>query len=636
MLQSIRDQTQGWIAGVIISLLIVSFALWGIHSYFVGGGNTNIIAKVNGVDITKGQLAETYDRMRRQLQMQLNSTSELSEKIESDLKKQALQSLITLQVLKQASLHQDYRLSVNQLDDYLEHIPDFQANGQFSISRFKQILATTMLSVEDFLEMVKTSLLIDQPRLGMIFSSFALPDEVINTYSLVGQERNIDYSLLSFDTFSKQPIVISTDKIQAYYKQHEDEFRTAEQVSIEYILLTVNDLLAKIQPTDEALKSLYNENSSSYSEPMRWKLDGILVPVANNPTQSQVATAEKTANEIQNKAKNGADFAILIQANPLTKKADDKRLGDWITLNQVPNGWQSAMLTLTKPGQITDLIKTAQGIVILKAIAIQDAKVQPYEKVKDKVKETYTRQQAEEKFAELKEKLASLTYEHPETLETAAKELGLTIKKSELFTKDKAGKDISANPKVRDIAFSNEVLNQQNNSDVIQMSPDTIMVLRVNSHTPATLLPLNVVEKQIEEKLTKNEVEINTLQIAQEIKNKLQSGASLADITQQYKLSWNKIGFIGRQSNKVDSAILNTAFEMPQPETGKLNFAVAKAAQGYVVIILNAAHDGVLASTDKQQYKLFAEQVQNTQGLLEYELYKQSQTNRAKIVLDNN
>src|SRR5205085_276420 len=114
-------------------------------------------------------------------------------------------------------------------------------------------------------------------------------------------------------------------------------------------------------------------------------------------------------------------------------------------------------------------------------------------------REAYVRQRAEEKFAQLRDQLADMTYEHPDSLKHAAENLNLTIKTSELFTKDKVGKDVSQYKKVRDTAFSNDVLNLQNNSDVIQINPETVIVLHVKSHIPSSLLPLNNVSKQIED-----------------------------------------------------------------------------------------------------------------------------------------
>src|SRR5258708_1625213 len=139
MLQSIRDRTQGWIAGVIISLVIISFALWGIHSYLAGSADPSVIAKVNGVVISKTQLAAAFERLRNQTEENLGASGSLSSQVETDIKLRALQSLVNVQVLKQGSIKEKYRISSRQVDNFLESMPDFQVNGQFSLNRFQQL-----------------------------------------------------------------------------------------------------------------------------------------------------------------------------------------------------------------------------------------------------------------------------------------------------------------------------------------------------------------------------------------------------------------------------------------------------------------------------------------------------------------
>src|SRR5271154_1394518 len=131
MLQSIRDHTQGWLAGTIISILILMFAMWGISSYFTGGGASGVIAKVNGVTITKERFALSYEQARRQLQSQLGSSSPLSIKQEAGLKERVLKEMISTEALKQASQNEHFHISPMQIDNYLESIPEFQDNGRF-------------------------------------------------------------------------------------------------------------------------------------------------------------------------------------------------------------------------------------------------------------------------------------------------------------------------------------------------------------------------------------------------------------------------------------------------------------------------------------------------------------------------
>lgn len=628
MLQSIRDHTQGWIAGVIISVLILSFALWGVSSYIGGNGNDSNIAEVNGVPITQAEHSASYERLRRQLQSQSKSMDQLTQQAEVDLKKRSLQTLINVQVLKQAAENQNYRVSPRQIDSFLESIPEFQVNGQFSTQRFQQMLEANLYTPGDFLQLIRTSLLIDQPRLGILFTSFALPNEVDNSIKLVNQERDIQYAVLSLDQFSKEPVQISQDEIVAYYNQNKAQFKVPEKASVEYVELSVKNIEAGSLPTDAALKTFYTENTNSFAQPMQWKLQSIILPLAKNSTEQQVVLAEKKMNEIVEKAGKGEDFTALAKQYSL-KEANDKTK-DWLTTNQMPAELRQEVVTLTKPGQVSHPIPTPEGLALVKVIAIKQPVIEPFEKVKDQVKNAYMRQLAVEKFAEMRDKLASVAYEHPDSLEPAAKALGLKINTTNTFSKEKGDGDITVNPKVREAAFSNDVINL-NNSDVIQLTADSAVVIRIKTHTPATFMPLSAVEKQITDKIRVAEIESKAEKLANEIKAKLRNGSTPEQIAQQYHVSWNSVGFVGRHGSKVDSAVMETAFAMPQ-DGKKMNYATAKVPTGYAIVILKGIREGVAASTNNQdQYKVFAEQYQNAEGLMEYELYKQSLMKEAKI-----
>lgn len=625
MLQTIREHTQGWIAGTIISIIILTFALWGIHSYFVGGAGNSIIAEVNGTDITKEQLRSAYERLRRQVQVQSGLGNSVNAKDETALKDRALKALIDIEVLKQASYKQGFRITDMQIDNYLQSMPEFQVDGQFSVERFQRVLSSTMLSTSEFLDLLRTSLLIDQPKLGILFTSIALPDETNYAISLINQERDIDYINIPLQYFLAQPIVIPPEKVTAYYEEHKKDFMTPEFAQVDYIELSLKDLISQIKPTDTSLRDFYNENTSSYMQPAEWKLVDIEIPLAANATAADKEKAQKNAEVALQAIQNGEDFNKVAHGytSTLTGKA-------WMPLNQLPAELQKNVAELTKPGQVSGVIKTDKGFTIIKALDIQEPRIQPYEAVKDKVREIYVRHQAEEKFTEARERMADLTYEHPDSLETAAKALNLPIKTSESFSQDKAGKDISQYKKVRNIAFSNDVLNLQNNSDVIQLNSETAIVLHIKSHKPSSLLPLSAVNKQISDLLKQKEAETRAQKFTEDLKNKLIAGANPQQLASTNKFVWVQAGYLPRYSNKVDSAILDLAFRLPNPKTAKnkIAYGVARLPTGYAVVAVKSVKEGAM---DEKQYTVFSEQVQNSDGLLEYELYKLAQINKAKV-----
>lgn len=518
MLQSIRDRTQGWFAGIIISLLILSFALWGVHSYFGLGSNNNVIATVNGENIFRNQLSAAYERLRRQLDSQINDVS---------LRNRAMQGLIEQEVLKQAAISQNYVISNRQIDNFLVSMPEFQENGKFSPDRFEQLLSASLYSPNEFLEVIHTSLLIDQPRLGIIFSSFALPNELANNIALLNQERNVQYVIFTNHVFANQNIIIPKEKILSYYQNHIDQFKAPEKVNLEYIELTLNDVMNTIKPTDQMIRNFYKENSSSYVLP--------------NQTKSQ-----------------------------------------------------------------------------------------KFEAVKDKVKQDLIRQLAEEKYATLKEKLSNLTYEHPESLQFASQTLNLPIKTTDAITREQGTNTLTQKQNVREAAFSNEVLNLNNNSDVIQITPENAIVLRIKKHNPATLLSLNEVENNIKQILKQQEIDIRTSQWVQQAYNQLQSGKkNLNEIALQNHLNVVSAGWTRRHSNKIEPAILHAAFALPK-STQKAQMALVKLGDNYAIVTVLGVRTGNEKLTSDQE-RAFAEQIQNSDGLMEYELYKQSLIERAKI-----
>ncbi len=622
MLQTIRDYTQGWIAGIIISLIILSFALWGIHSYFTGSGPNNIIAVVNGVDISKEQLSSAYERMRRQMQTQYSDSA----KFDDSLKTRALKGLIEVEILKQAAVDQGFGISDDQIDSYLKSMPEFQVDGQFSYDRFTEILSSTMLSISEFIDIIRTGLLIDQPRLGTMFTSFSLPDETTNTIALVDQERNIDYVTIPTQYFLSQPIKIEQSRIEQYYKDHQSDFMTPEQVNIDYIQLSLKDLYSRFTPTDAMLQNFYNENINSYALPMAWELNSILISLPSSPTQDDIKAAQTKLNSIQDSLKKGTSFESLAAQNGAANLPKG-----FVTLNQLPPEMQKAVASLTKAGQVSEPIRTAQGLILVKAANIREPKIQTFDQVKDKVRESYVRQHAEEKFAEMRDQLADLTYANPSSLQSAAKDMNLTIQSSELFSKDKPGKDISQYKKIRDAAFGNEVLNLQNNSDVIQINPETYAVIRVKSHIPSKLLPLSDISGQITDKLKAQEADKMAKQFADNMQAKLKSGGDPAALVQSEKFTWNKLGYIGRYSTKIDSAVMDIAFRLPHPAAGKVEYGVTRLPGGYGVVAVSGVREGTV---DSKKQTVFAEQVQNSLGLLEYSLYKDSQLKKAKVKIN--
>lgn len=263
MMQSIHEKVKGWFATTMMAIIALTFALFGVESYLGNGTAKDIVAKVNGYEISAHQLTNAYQRLRQTLIAKNNTPLALNQTEQRKLKQQALQQLISAQVLANAAVKQGYRITPAQIDDVIMQLPDFQVNGKFSPERFQQILDTLGYTQATFLAELENSLLITQVQNGITISSFGLPNEATQSLNLLEQKRNISYAIIPSAQFLTS-ITVPDSAITAYYQQNQDQFKTPEKVSIQYIELSATELAKSIVIDQPQLEHYYQNNLSAY------------------------------------------------------------------------------------------------------------------------------------------------------------------------------------------------------------------------------------------------------------------------------------------------------------------------------------------------------------------------------------
>jgi peptidyl-prolyl cis-trans isomerase D len=269
-----RERMQGIIAIAIVSIICITFALWGIQYYLRGRVGLDVVAKVNGVKITRQQLQAAYDRAKRVVMAQMGKNFAFDQKTQARLKEQVTTQLIMDQVLFHEAKKLGFRVSSKQIDAVLFQLPIFQANGQFSATRFQRVLSSMLYSEAGFITDLQKKMIVNQFQAGIVGSSFALPTEINKFVQLIKQTRDIGYMIIPLSHFINQ-IKISNQDIQKYYQDHKDQFKTKEQVSISYIELSANKLQVKVTPSE--MQQFYDDNIDLYSHPERWQVVRVFV-----------------------------------------------------------------------------------------------------------------------------------------------------------------------------------------------------------------------------------------------------------------------------------------------------------------------------------------------------------------------
>lgn len=638
MLQSIRDHAQGWLAWIIIIILGLLFAFWGIARLMTGGGSgsaSQTIATINGQSITSDQFNITYERLKRQLELESGNNFVINQQVQNKLKQQTLKMLVTNQVLTEAALDAGYRITPDQIDTVLASMPLFQVNGQFSNDRFATILNALMYTESAFLAQLQSDMLLNQLQVGLVATAFALPNEVNNVYRLINQTRDVQYVIIPLSKFSNN-VTVNPAMEQAFYKKQQNLFKIPEQVSISYIELSLAQIQAGLKFTDAQLQQYYQSNTDNFSSPAQWQIAHILVKVPVDAHAPQVNQAQAKIVALEKQLKDGANFADVAKKN-----SDDilsaKQGGElpWFNTGALGDDIQNA-LTKLKPGEFSKPIKTQYGFEIIKLIAQKPQQVEPFAKVRAQVQTMLAQEKAQELFANQSDQLSDLTYTNSDNLTAAASALHLTINTTPLFSRNGSKTGITSNSKVIAAAFSQSVLTEGNNSDVIQLDPNTQVVIRVQEHKPAAIKPFTEVQSEINAMLKKQEAEKQAQTYGQTLLQKIQQGADIQTLTSSDNLSLEKFAHVGRHDDKLDTLLLETAFDLARPSTanGVTSQEVQLPNGDYAVVMVTGVYDGNSANISADEKTAYQQQIAANYGHLDFELYVRQQMANSKIKID--
>ena len=598
MLHAIREKAKGWFAWVIVLLISIPFALWGIGSYIAPDPNPPV-AEVGDIVIGSYEFQNQVQNLLAQSRTQDSSV----------LKMQLLEQLINSKALIHFLREQGYRVSRATLSEYIMGDQNFRdpKTGKFSQSLFQRFLTRAGLSFESFQQKLEDDLVINQYMNGVQSSVPAVGDHD-KMLALLNQQRDISYIEIDPQKFVAD-IKIDDSAIEKYYQDNPVQFEVPEQIKFAYIELSRKALARQQEIDTDQAQQYYQEHKAQYTQAEKRKASHILLTFDKKDKKAAQA-AQEQAQEIIKQLKAGKDFAEL--AKQYSKDPGSaSRGGDlgFFGKGEMVPAFEKAVFAL-KTGQISKPVKTDFGLHIIKLTAIQPAKVQPFEAVKNKIIQNLQFEQAEKPFYELSEMLQSITYEQPDSLEPAAEETGLKIQNSE-YISTRSASGVFASSKVKQAVFTDEVVQGGNNSEVVDLGNDHLLVARVLDKKTAHIKPLQEVREEIVKTLKNKKAMDKAMQLAKQIEQA--SASDREKLLAEKQLSPKSIEKLKR-NDFMHPQIAKTAFAMPRP--GKQPVTKIIKNRGKVdVIFLNKVIDG--KTDDKKMADMLIKQfVQAKNALL--------------------
>lgn len=611
MLQRIHERVHGVIAWVLIILIALTFTLWGIHYYFEANTAASRQLDINGETINEAEFVTAYERVKRQMARQNpdQDINDLTAEQEKKLKDRVLKQLVFTQVVLRGAKEAGYLVTKEQAEQALLQIPQFQEDGRFSPEKFQQALSSASYTPSIFLAKIQEGLILNQQRFALAATAFVLPEEMDRFIVLAGQARDIRYHIISVQDFVPT-ITVSSEELQQYYDRHKAAYKKPEKVSIAYVSVSMDEILSKTRVSKAAVKRYYNDNVDAYTQSAQWKWAHILVRVPEGASQSVDKKAYERAQAIEKKLRAGAAFVAVMK-----KDSDDvisRSRGDnvpWMSASTMEQDIVNALTSLQN-GAWSEPIRTPYGYEIVLRIDQVPAKTMPLSTVTAQIRETLRMDKAQQVFSEMGDDLTNLSYQNPTSLKEVAQELALPIKTTPLFARKGLPTGVASEKPIIQAAFSDEVLQDGNNSPVITIDDKLLVVLRVEKHVAPSFMTFARVKNAVKAAV-----------IHEKAMKKAQEQGEQQVASKQLPADWVTKTGLHRDDAALDPVILDSVFMMAPPTTQPVFQGVKLKNGDYAVVALTKVEQGAVDDLDREERQMYQDEIEAAFGIVDYGLY---------------
>lgn len=588
MLQNIGDKFKGqgeggsrahrWVWYSILGALALVFIAWGPYSMVDASfGSASYAAKVNGETISAEEVNKAWQQQQPRLMQAFGG--ELSAEQRAQFQQQLLDSAVRGLASTTYASKVGYRVSDAQLARAFQREEAFQVDGKFNLQAARSRLLAAGLTEESFVHELRQSLMSDQ-LLGVINASdFLTPAEGKRVLALLDEERELRFALLQPDAFvGTQPVDAAA--IDAYYKAHASEYQVPELVRLAYAELSLADVAATVQVSEEQLRARYEQDKASYLRPETRRASHILIAVEG----SDDAKAKAKATDLYNQIKGGADFAALAKANSVdTVSAAKGGDLDWAGREVYVKEFADKLFSM-KEGELSEPVKTQFGYHVIRLDGIRAAEGRSFDDVRSELAATMRNELAIERFGQRQDQLQERLERGGGSIDQLATEFGLRRGEVAQFERGAGGLPLGSDVRLNQEVFSDASLTQHRVGGPVQLGEDHVTIFQVLAHSPAAARPLAEVRDGIVEALRREEGAKAALAAAEKGVQELAAGKSFDSVAAALKVKAEPAKFVGRGSPELPVEIRDAVFAAAKPAPGQPYRRALKLDDGAVAL----------------------------------------------------
>jgi peptidyl-prolyl cis-trans isomerase D len=440
MLDLLRQGAQGWLSKVLMGLLVVSFAIWGIGGFQGYGAGT--LARVGDVEVGVDEFGLAYSQAQRAAQAGGQQPAP----------DQVLSRLLYAAALDDAASDGGLGVSQDRVADEIAKDPTFHSSGAFDRERFDALLANSGFSRDAYIHDVHRDLVRRQIA-QTIGSGVAAPQPLVEAlYQLQNEERTISY--VAVDEAAIEPVgTPEPSALQAYFDENKDTFRAPEYRKLALLVLDPEGVADPAAVTPEDVQAEYDQRKATLTRPERRRFEQIRFPSAGE--------AEAALAEIE----SGTDFAAVADARGLTPADIDQGLK---TRAEILDPAVAEAAFAIEQGKVVAVTEGAVEPSLIRVTEIQPGSVTPLAEVEPRLRHDIAVRTAAEHVNELYDQVEDARAGGA-TLEEVSKSTALPYRVVEGVSADLKAPDGSA---VTDIPGGADVVKEAFESDVgVENSP---------------------------------------------------------------------------------------------------------------------------------------------------------------------
>jgi peptidyl-prolyl cis-trans isomerase D len=654
MLQKLRDKTSGWIAAVVLGLLTIPFAFFGMEQYLFQRNQT-FAAKIEAPpkwwqsapswwpatmlwqreEIDANEFRTAFEQARQQARQQQGDSFDPREFESLDNKRKTLDGLVDQAVLRMSASSAGIAISNDQVREVIQSIPAFQVDGKFDAQRYQLALASQVpaMTPRGFEQRVREGL--QQSLVGsqVASSAFVTPSELERLMKLIGEHRDVSFTIMPPPAQDTAPVPDA--EVARWYESHKGEYRAPETVAIEYVDIDSAALPAPPAADEAALRERYEQEKARFVEPEQRLVSHILVKVdAGADAKAQKAAQDKAAAIAEQARKPGADFAALARADSDDEgsKAGGGDLG-WIAHDGgMVKPFEDAVFAM-KAGEVSAPVRTEFGWHVIQLREVKAGQQTSFEDARAKLAQEQGDVDRERRFNEVTSKLVDEVLKNPTALAPAAHAVNLPVQQLGPFARG-GGEGIAANPALQRAAFSESLVQDGTVSDPIEIAPGHSVVIRVTRHSPERALSLAEVKDRVVAEIRGERMRKAAEADADAMVARLAKGETLAAVAASKNLVAQDVPNVPRGAPVPDAAAVEAYFQVPVPAEGKVSPGKAMLANGgAVVFAVTKVTPGDPKEASEQERTTLKEQLARVAGGEDSEEMLKSLRRRMKITV---